>query len=155
MRSMTESCWPLLKRSRLGGTTYKTISIKFLCLQTITASNASWILKTWALGKSGGPKSCQDTTSRLIIDKAKLTELLIPYLVTLSRVLRKKKPYKLRTQRSCTDCNLHHYKSRSWVSWVWASPPPCTKFLSARQLSYHSYVSFGILFKQKFVHCKH
>ncbi len=59
MRPMTVSYWPLLKCSKHGGTTLKAASMKFLCLQTTTTSNASWIWKAWALGKSVRLKNCQ------------------------------------------------------------------------------------------------
>ncbi len=39
-----------------------------------------------------------------------LIELLIPCLDTFSRVLRKKKPSKLRIRRSYTDCNLYWHE---------------------------------------------
>ncbi len=64
--------------------------MKFSYLQTITTSNALWIQKTRALDMSNGLKSCQGTTSGLIIDKAKLMELIMPCVDTPSGVLRKK-----------------------------------------------------------------
>ncbi len=58
--------------------------------------NASWIQKVYALDKSVGLKNCQDITFRLIIDRAKLIELLISCHNTSSRVLRKKRSSELR-----------------------------------------------------------
>ena len=62
---------------------------------------------TWALGKFYELKNCQGTTSELIINKAKLIKLLMPYFDISSKVLKKKRPFKLRIQRFCTNCN--HY----------------------------------------------
>ncbi len=146
MRPMTESCWPSLKRSKLGGITQKVASMKFLGLQTITNSNISWIQKALALGKSDGLKNCQGTTFGLIIDKEKLTKLLMPCHDTPSGVLRKKRPSKPWIQKCCTDCNLCWHGSRGWTFRVWVSPPPCTKSSSVGQPSYRSCISFGIPF---------
>ncbi len=48
-----------------------------------------------------------NTTSELIIGRAKLIELLMPCFDTPSGVLRKKRPSKPRIQRSCTNYNPH------------------------------------------------
>ena len=117
MRPMMASCWSLLKRSKRGGTTSKAVSLKSLCLQKTTNFNTSWIQRAWALNKFGRLKSCQSTTSGLIIKRAKLMKLLMPCHDTPSGVLRKKKPSKLRIQRSCTNCSPCWLECLNWASW--------------------------------------
>ena len=154
MRLTTVSCWQLLKHSRLGETSWRATSMKFLCSHTTITSSASWIRKAWAPDKSDRLKSCQDTTSGLIIDRAKLMELLILCLDISSGLLKKKRPFKSRIQKSYTNCNPRwlgclDWVSRKWAFWEWNSRccPPCTKFTSVGQSSYCSYASFRTLFE--------
>ncbi len=143
MRSTTASCWSLLKPSRPGDITWRAASIKFLCLQITKTSNVSWTRKAWVLGRSGGHKSCQGTTSGLIINRAKLMELLMPCLDTPSRVLRKKRLSKPRIQRSCTDCSPRWLEYQDWACENSRCCPPWTKCSSVGQLSYYSWLVLG------------
>ena len=129
-------------------------SIKFLYLQTITTFNVSWTQKARTLSKSAGLKNCQNTTSKLIIDRTKLIELLMPCFNIPSGVLRKKRPSRPRIQRFYTDCSPCWLDYLDWVSREWASRrensrycPPYTKSSSAVQLFYRICVSFEILFE--------
>ena len=138
---MTTSYWSLLKPSRPGDITWRAASMKFLYIQTTKTSSVLWTQKTWVLGRSGELKSCQNTTSGLITDKAKLMELLMPCLDTSSRVLRKKTPSKPRIQRSYTDYSLYWLE---YQDWMWRNSkccPPYTKCSSVGQLSYRSCIS--------------
>ncbi len=148
MRPTTASYWQSLKSSRLGDITWRATSMKFSCLKTTTTSSALWTGKVWALERSAGRKSCQDTTSRLIIDWAKLMELLMPCLNTPSGVLRKKRPSKPRIQRSCTNCSLRWLECQDWA-WQRSSRycPPCIKSSSVGQLSYRCCASSGTPFE--------
>ncbi len=94
-------------------------SMKFSYLQAIITSNALWAQKAWVLGKSTGLKSCQSTTFKLIIVRAKLIELLMPCHNTPSGVLRKKKFFEPRIPRSCIDYNLCWLEFRGWKFWGW------------------------------------
>ncbi len=148
MRSTTVSCWPSLKCLKHGSITSKAASMKFSYLQTTTTSNTSCTQKTWALGKSNRLKNCQDTTSGLIINRAKLMELLMPYFNTPSGMLRKKRSSEPRIQRSCNDCSPCWLKC--W-NWTWGRCSRCCfpyiKSSSMRQLSYRSCVSSETPFK--------
>ena len=154
MRPATVSCWQLLKCLRLGDTTWRATNIKFSYLQTITNSSILWTQKAWAPDKSDGLKSCQGTTSGLIITKAKLMELLMPYFGTSSGMLKKKKPSKLRIQKTYINYISRwliylDWASQKWVFRGWSSRrcSPFTKSSSAKQLSYHNLSSFRTPFK--------
>ena len=147
MRPTTASYWPLLRPSRPGDITWNAASIKFSCLQITTTSSVLWIQKTWVLGRSGRLQSCQGTTFGLIINGAKLMELLMPCLNTPNGVLRKKRLSKPRIQRFCTDCSLCWLKCQNWTYENSRYCSPCTKCSSTRQLSYRSCVSSGTLFE--------
>ncbi len=154
------SCWPLLKPSRPGDITWRAASMKFSCLQTITTFSVLWTQKAWVLGKSDGPKSCEGTTSGLIIDKAKLMELLMPCLDTPSGVLKKKRHFDPRIQRSYTVCSLRWLGCQGWT-WRTSNRccPSCTK-CSLRDSCHIAVVSvLGHYSKraklQRSLHCEH
>ena len=54
-------------------------------------------------------QNCQSTISGLIINRAKLMKLVMLCLNIFSRVLRKKKLFKPKIQRSCTDSNYYWF----------------------------------------------
>ena len=158
MRPTRVSYWQFLKHSRLKNTTWRTASMNFSCSQTTITSNASWIWKTWAPGKSGGLKSCQDTTFGLIINKIKEMELLMLCLDISSGMLKIWRPSELRKPKSCTDCSLCWLGCLDWASWEWAFRgwnskccPPCTKSSFAGQSSYCCYASSGTPFEASYL----
>ena len=68
--------------------------MKFLYLKNTIIFNTLQIQKTRVLKKLTELKNCQDTIFGLIIVRAKLIKLLMPYYNIFIRVLRKKPPFK-------------------------------------------------------------
>ena len=117
--------------------------MRSLCLPTITTSDNLWIQRVWAPDKSAGPKNSLVTTSKSIIVKAKLTELLMPCLNTPSGTLWKKTPSEQRSSKSCTVCNPSWPIPASQASVSQPSYRYSTKSSSAARTFYPSYISFG------------
>lgn len=97
---------PLLRTSRLKGTTQKPVSIQFSCSQNITTSVNLQIQKTSVLEKSIEPNSSLVITSVLIIDKARSMELQTFYLNILSKMPKKKLLSEPKTPRFYTGYNF-------------------------------------------------
>ena len=74
--------------------------IKSSCLPTITTSDDLWTWRVWAPNKSARLKNFFVTTFKLFIIGAKQTKLLMPYLDTLSGVLKNKRSSKQRISKS-------------------------------------------------------
>ena len=86
-----------------------------------------------------------------IIVRARLTELPMPCLNTLSVVLRKKRPFEQKTSQSCTACSLLWPMPASQTS---ASQPSCrhsTKFLSVKLTSYYSFDNLVVTSEIKYL----
>ena len=139
----------MLRLSKLGGTTFGTLNMKFLYLPTITTSDSSWTQKVWASDKSAGPRNSFITTSKSIIIKTKLTELLMSYFNTLKGALRRKRLFEQRSSKSCTTCSFPWLMPASQASALQPSCRHSTKSLSVKPTSYPSFDNFGITSKAK------
>ena len=116
---------------------------------TITTSLGSWIQRVLAPDKSAGPKNFLVTTSKSIIVRARLTELLMPYLNTFNKVQRRKIPFAPGMSKPCTACNpcLPEYLAFWQVNQV--NSLFSAKSSYAEQLSFPSCASFGTASKMK------
>ena len=125
--------------------------MKSLCLLTITTSDNLWTWRVWTPDKSAGLRNSLITTSKSIIVRARLTELPMPCLDTLSEVLRMKRPSEQRTSKSCTAYNLLLLMPASQAS---VPQPSCchfTEFSSVKPTSYPSFNNSGVTFEAEWL----
>lgn len=146
MKLITASFQLSLRLLRPGSTIWKVISMQFLCLQTTTISTDSWIYNISVLDKFSRLKNPLVTTFVLNINKTRPMGLQTAYHDSLSKVIKKKPPSKLKISRFCIGYNLFQLIFLACLSILLLF---LTKSLFMALLFCPNHYSFKMLFEAK------
>ena len=120
-------------------------------LPTTTTSIGSWKWRVWASDKFARPRNSLATTSKSTIVRAKVTGLLMPYLDTLNKVQKWKRPFAPRMLKFCTVCSPRWPEYLAFRRAIRVNSLFSIKFSYAERLSILSYAISGTHSKPKWL----